>query len=66
MNAALAYLEREATFTRRGHGGLEVTETHGLVAGGVSPSHDAQRHPRHHHQDPFTKGDLTIRTDAVG
>ena len=48
VNAALDYLEREATFTRRGHGGLEVIETHGLIAAGfrhrTSRNGDPQLH----------------------
>jgi conjugative relaxase-like TrwC/TraI family protein len=48
IDSALAYLEREATFTRRGHGGLEVIETRGLVAAGfrhrTSRNGDPQLH----------------------
>ena len=48
VSAALEYLEREATFTRRGHGGLEVIETNGLIAAGfrhrTSRNGDPQLH----------------------
>ena len=48
VDAALEYLEREATFTRRGHGGLEVIETNGLIAAGfrhrTSRNGDPQLH----------------------
>ena len=48
IDAALAYLEREATFTRRGHAGLDVIETKGLIAAGfrhrTSRNGDPQLH----------------------
>jgi conjugative relaxase-like TrwC/TraI family protein len=43
VNAALDYLDREATFTRRGHGGVAVIETRGLLAAGTAHRATATR-----------------------
>ncbi|MEO8697313.1 MAG: relaxase domain-containing protein, partial [Acidimicrobiales bacterium] len=48
VEAALEYLEGNATFTRRGHGGAEVIESKGLIAAGfrhrTSRNGDPQLH----------------------
>ncbi|MEO8691985.1 MAG: MobF family relaxase, partial [Acidimicrobiales bacterium] len=48
VDAALGYIERNAAFTRRGHGGVEVIPTKGLIAAGfrhrTSRNGDPQLH----------------------
>ncbi|MEO8698311.1 MAG: MobF family relaxase, partial [Acidimicrobiales bacterium] len=48
VDAALDYIERNAAFTRRGHGGAEVIPTNGLIAAGfrhrTSRNGDPQLH----------------------